>query len=304
MSTPLAPTLEAFFSDRLLRQKRVSPNTIASYRDTFRLLLIFVQQKTGTRPARLELTQLDATMIGAFLEHLETERGNSARTRNVRLGTIHSFFQYCALRHPEHAGQIARVLAIPAKRSERRMVTFLHPAEVKALLASPRPIHLGRKARPRAATHDSPDRAARLRGDRSHLRRRPARDRCTPPGVRQGTQGTSRPTHPADRRRAQGLDARARRSPSRPTVPDPHRRAADPRRRRTAARKTPPDRTAPVPDAAIEASVDAHASSHGRNDAAQRRRGHLNHRSVARPRAGADNAHLSPRRSRDQATRT
>ncbi len=76
-------------------------------------------------------------MIGAFLEHLETKRGNSARTRNVRLGTIHSFFQYCALRHPEHAGLIARVLAIPAKRSERRTVTFLHPGKVKALLDSP-----------------------------------------------------------------------------------------------------------------------------------------------------------------------
>ena len=137
MSTPLAPTLESFFTDRLLCQKRVSPNTIASYRDTFRLLLRFVQEKTGTRPAQLELTQLDAPMIGAFLEHLETERGNSARTRNVRLGTIHSFFQYCALRHPEHAGLIARVLAIPAKRSDRRTVTFLHPEEVKALLDSP-----------------------------------------------------------------------------------------------------------------------------------------------------------------------
>ncbi len=137
MSTPLAPTLESFFSDRLLCQKRVSPNTIASYRDTFRLLLRFAEQQTGTRPAQLELTQLDATMIGAFLEHLEAERGNSARTRNVRLGTIHSFFQYCALRHPEHAALIARVLAIPAKRSDRRTVTFLHPGEVKALLASP-----------------------------------------------------------------------------------------------------------------------------------------------------------------------
>jgi Phage integrase, N-terminal SAM-like domain len=76
MSTLLAPTLESFFTDRLLCQKRVSPNTIASYRDTFRLLLRFVQEKTGIRPARLELTQLDAPMIGAFLEHLETERGN------------------------------------------------------------------------------------------------------------------------------------------------------------------------------------------------------------------------------------
>lgn len=135
--TPLAPTLEAYFTDRLLCQQRVSPNTIASYRDTFRLLLGFAQQQTGTSPARLELTQLDATMIGAFLEHLETQRGNSPRTRNVRLGAIHGFFNYCALRHPEHAALIARVLALPAKRYEKRMVTFLTPEEVKALLNSP-----------------------------------------------------------------------------------------------------------------------------------------------------------------------
>ncbi|MCA1699603.1 MAG: site-specific integrase [Actinobacteria bacterium] len=135
--TPLAPLLEAFFTDRLLCQQRVSPNTIASYRDTFRLLLAFAQKKTGTRPARLEVTQLDASLIGAFLEHLETDRGNSARTRNVRLGAVHAFFNYCALRHPEHAALIARVLAIPAKRSERKIVTFLNPTEVKALLESP-----------------------------------------------------------------------------------------------------------------------------------------------------------------------
>jgi len=137
MSTPLAPALEAFFTDRLLCQQRVSPNTIASYRDAFRLLLAFVQQKTGTRPARLELTQLDAPTVGAFLEHLETERGNSARTRNLRLAAVHSFFNYCALRHPEHAALIARVLAIPTKRSEKRIVTFLRPDETKALLRSP-----------------------------------------------------------------------------------------------------------------------------------------------------------------------
>jgi integrase/recombinase XerD len=135
--TALAPTLEAFFTDRLLCQQRVSPNTIASYRDTFRLLLGFVAEKTGARPARLELTQLDAAMVGAFLEHLETDRGNSARTRNVRLGAVHGFFNYCALRHPEHAALIARVLAIPAKRSEKRIVTFLTPEETKALLDSP-----------------------------------------------------------------------------------------------------------------------------------------------------------------------
>src|SRR5271154_2109392 len=117
MNTPLAPSLEAFFTHHLLCQHRVSANTVASYRDTFRLLLTFAQQSTGTKPARLELTQLDAPTIGAFLEHLETNRGNSARTRNLRLAAVHSFFNYCALRHPEHAAMIARVLAIPTKRS-------------------------------------------------------------------------------------------------------------------------------------------------------------------------------------------
>ncbi|MGH8566366.1 MAG: tyrosine-type recombinase/integrase [Gammaproteobacteria bacterium] len=135
--TALAPPLQAFFTDRLLCQQHVSPNTIASYRDTFRLLLAFAERQTGTRPARLQLTQLDAPLIGDFLKHLESERGNSARTRNVRLTAIRSFFNYCALRHPEHADLIARVLAIPAKRHHKKIVTFLDPEEVKALLASP-----------------------------------------------------------------------------------------------------------------------------------------------------------------------
>jgi site-specific recombinase XerD len=135
--TPLAPALEAFFTDRLLCQRRVSPNTIGCYRDAFRLLLSFLHQKTGTPPAKLQLTDLDAPTIAAFLEHLEKERGNSARTRNIRLAAVRSFFQYCALRHPEHAALIQRVLAIPAKRSERRIVTFLTPNEAEALLESP-----------------------------------------------------------------------------------------------------------------------------------------------------------------------
>ena len=135
--TTLAPTLEAYFTDRLLCQQRVSPNTVASYRDTFRLLLGFVQQKTGTPPSQLALTQLDAPTIGAFLKYLEHERGNSPRTRNIRLAAIHSFFQYCALRHPEHAALIARVLAIPPKRGEKRTVTFLTAEEVQALLDAP-----------------------------------------------------------------------------------------------------------------------------------------------------------------------
>jgi integrase/recombinase XerD len=133
----LAPTLEAFFTDRLLRQRRVSPNTVASYRDTFRLLLTFAQNKTGKPPTRLQLEDLDAHLIAAFLDQLETERGNSTRTRNIRLAAVRSFFHYAALRHPEHASVIQRVLAIPTKRSDRRIVTFLTPEEVKTLLASP-----------------------------------------------------------------------------------------------------------------------------------------------------------------------
>jgi integrase/recombinase XerD len=115
--TALAPTLQAYFTDRLICQRRVSPNTIASYRDAFRLLLVFIYEKTGTPPSRLALGQLDAPTIGAFLEHLERDRGNSARTRNIRLAAVHSFFHYRALRHPEHAALIARVLAIPPKRA-------------------------------------------------------------------------------------------------------------------------------------------------------------------------------------------
>jgi integrase/recombinase XerD len=135
--TTLAPTLQSYFTDRLLCQRRVSPNTVASYRDAFRLLLAFVQETTGTPPSKLELTQLDAPTIAAFLEHLERARGNSSRTRNIRLAAIHSFFHYCALRHPEHAALIARVLAIPPKRGEKRTVTFLTPEEVRALIDAP-----------------------------------------------------------------------------------------------------------------------------------------------------------------------
>jgi integrase/recombinase XerD len=135
--TGLAPTLEAYFTERLIRQRRVSPHTIASYRDTFRLLLAYLQRTTGTPPSRLQITDLDAATIGAFLQHLEQERGNTARTRNIRLAAIHSFFHYCALRHPEHAALTQRVLAIPPKRAEKRTVTFLTPVETQALLDAP-----------------------------------------------------------------------------------------------------------------------------------------------------------------------
>ena len=133
----LAPTLEAFFTERLVNQRQASPHTIAAYRDGWRLLLVFAQERTGKQPAQLDLADLDAPLIAAFLEHLETNRRNSVRTRNTRLAAIRSFFRFASLRHPEHAALIARVLAIPNKRCERAVISFLNDSEGDALVASP-----------------------------------------------------------------------------------------------------------------------------------------------------------------------
>jgi site-specific recombinase XerD len=129
--------LEAFFSERLQRQRRASPHTIAAYRDTFRLLLGFAEKHVCKRPSTLFLADVDAPLVGAFLDHLERERGNSVRTRNARIAAIHSFFRFAAVREPAHSGLIQRVLAIPQKRFDRELVTFLIRGEVHALLAAP-----------------------------------------------------------------------------------------------------------------------------------------------------------------------
>ena len=134
--SPLAPTLQAFFTDRLIRQRNASPHTIAAYRDTWRLLLSYATERTGVAPSALDLADLDATLIGGFLDHLETGRGNSIRTRNARLAAICSLFRYAALAHPEHAANIARVLAIGPKRFDRALINYLTEAEVDALLAA------------------------------------------------------------------------------------------------------------------------------------------------------------------------
>ena len=144
--TLLAPTLQAWFTDRLLTQRNASPHTIAAYRDTLRLLLTFAQQQTGKDPCRLDFADLDAPLIGAFLNHLEHERGNSPRTRNARLAAIHSLFRYSALRHPEHAASIARVLEIPTKRHRQTVISYLERPEIDALLQAPdRTTWLGRR---------------------------------------------------------------------------------------------------------------------------------------------------------------
>jgi len=144
--TALAPTLQAFFTERLLTQRKVSPHTIAAYRDSLRLLLTFAQQQTGKPPSGLDLADLDAPLIGAFLQHLQRERGNSAATRNARLAAIHSLFRYAALRHPEHAASIARVLEIPATRHRRTTIAYLDRGEIDALLGAPdRTTRIGRR---------------------------------------------------------------------------------------------------------------------------------------------------------------
>jgi len=135
--TALAPALQAYFTQRLITQRSSSPETIAAYRDAFRLLLRFAQQQTGKQPFELDIDDLDAPLIGSFLKHLEDDRGNSPRTRNARLGAIHSFYRFAALEHPEHAHTIARVMAIPTKRYERNTVTYLDRDEIAALLAAP-----------------------------------------------------------------------------------------------------------------------------------------------------------------------
>jgi site-specific recombinase XerD len=134
--TALAPTLQAFFTSRLIGQRGASEHTIAAYRDTWRLLLGFASRKTGKNPSQLDIADLDAPLIAAFLDHLERDRGNSPRTRNSRLTAIRSLFAWAALRHPEHAAVIARVLAITPKRYQRNLVTYLTSTETEALLAA------------------------------------------------------------------------------------------------------------------------------------------------------------------------
>lgn len=133
----LAPRLEAFFTERLVRQLHASPHTVSSYRDTFRLLLGFASRRAGRAPSDLDFADLDAEVIGAFLEHLERDRANCVRTRNARLAAVRSFFRFAAFAEPAHAELIARVLAIPEKRTTRTVVTFLDQTEIAALVAAP-----------------------------------------------------------------------------------------------------------------------------------------------------------------------
>jgi integrase len=142
----VATLIERYFTERLMRQRNVSANTIASYRDTFRLLFTFAQARLRKPPSALVLDDLDAPFIGAFLTDLEMERGVGVRTRNLRLTTIRSFFRFVSFEEPAHSALIQRVLAIPSKRHDKRQVHFLMRPEIEAILATPdRTTWLGRR---------------------------------------------------------------------------------------------------------------------------------------------------------------
>ena len=138
MTAPTLPSLlQGFFTERLVRQLQASPQTITAYRDTIKLLLLFAAQTTKKAPARLTIDDLDAVMVGAFLDHLDTERHNSTATRNARLAAIHSLYRYALPLIPERAHTASQVLAIPQRRHDRAIVSYLTGPETDALLAAP-----------------------------------------------------------------------------------------------------------------------------------------------------------------------
>jgi site-specific recombinase XerD len=148
ITSGLQSLLQRFFTDRLLKQLGASPHTIAAYRDAFRLLLRFASERLKRRPSEIRIEDLDVALLGKFLHHLEVNRGNQPRTRNNRLAALHAFFQYVAICEPALALQCQRVLAIPAKRYQRRPVEFLAEEEAAALLAAPNPeTWIGRRDR-------------------------------------------------------------------------------------------------------------------------------------------------------------
>ena len=206
----LPALLQSFFTTRLMAQRKVSPHTIASYRDTFRLLLQFAQKRLRKAPSQLGLDDLDASLVGAFLEDLENRRHNGARSRNLRLTAIRSFFRYASLEAPAHSGIIQRVLAIPNQRQRRALVGFLTRPEIEALLAAPNRTTVAGTPRPCLSAHRRSDRPAIVRDDRVAARGCLARSRrtCALPGKR--TKGTLYSFGQAHGRGPESLDSGAR----------------------------------------------------------------------------------------------
>ena len=259
--------------------------------------------RLGRQPCQLDIAELDAPLIAAFLDHLETERGNSIRTRNLRLAAIHSLFRYAQHRHPEHAQDIARVLAIPLKRADRAIVTFLDEHEIEALLDAPdRSTWTGRRDHALLVLAIQTGlRASELtglqRGD-VHLDHR-----ATRPLPRERTEEPDHAADPDHHRSPRVWLAERAGHPDDPLFPTARggcltRDALDHRLTQIHRHRRPT-----LPDPAREASHAAHAPTHRGDAAAARRRRHHRDRALARPRTGRHHPDLPPRRPRAQRTR-
>ncbi len=225
--TAIAPTLQAFFTERLIRQRGASPQTIASYRDTLRLLLAFTRDRTGKQPAALDWNDLDAATISAFLDHLQASRGNSARTRNLRLTAIRSLIRWASLRHPEHAAVFQQILAIPPKRADKRVITFLDPAEAQALIGAP-DLTRWEGRRDRAIIILALQAGLRVSGSPASTAATSPSEPAATSAARAKAAKTRRPAHQPGPSRPPGMDRRAGRPATRPSIPHPHRAAPEP----------------------------------------------------------------------------
>ena len=291
--TTLAPALQAYFTERLISQRAASPNTIAGYKQTFRLLLPFASARCGKAPSQLGIDDLDAPLISAFLAHLENERGNSPATRNNRLAAIHSMFAYIALHHPEHAATAQRVLAIPAKRTQRNIVTYLTADEADALLAA-----CGQGTWTGRRDHAMLALAVQAGLRISELASLTRQDIVLTAGAHVHTIGKGR---------------KERRTPLVPAVKAVlkawlsahHGSPADPLFPGTTGRRLSRDaierRHGEMPVTRRQARHHAHAAAFRGNAAPGSRQRHHRHRPLARPRADINDEHLPPRRHDHQA---
>jgi site-specific recombinase XerD len=194
---PLPVYVQRFFTERLITQLAASPNTVASYRDTFRLLLKYASDQLGREPACLQVADIDADLVGGFLNFVEITRANVARSRNTRLSAIRSFFKYVAFQEPQLLHHCQRILAMPAKRHEKRAVSYLNRVEIEALIAAPDPATwCGRRDRTLLPSCGA-DGASGLGTHPLELWRCGARNGCARPLHGQGAKG---PLHATEER--------------------------------------------------------------------------------------------------------